>query len=72
MDKGSGSETPRTLNVYRTDAERQQAFLQLLEPKLAALSRFCRSMCRDDMDAQDLASETVLRAWQRPGSTSSE
>jgi RNA polymerase sigma-70 factor (ECF subfamily) len=50
--------------VYATDAERQQAFLRLLEPELAALSRFCRSMCRDEMDAQDLASETVLRAWQ--------
>lgn len=49
---------------YATDFERQQAFLQLLEPELAPLSRFCRSMCRDEMDAQDLASETVLRAWQ--------
>jgi RNA polymerase sigma-70 factor (ECF subfamily) len=70
MDKGSGPawaggpETAPGEIVYSTHAERQQAFLQLLEPQLSALSRFCRSMCRDDMDAEDLASETVLRAWQ--------
>lgn len=64
MDKGFGPETARGAVVYATDAERQQAFLRLLEPELGALSRFCLSMCRDDDDAQDLASETVLRAWQ--------
>ena len=64
MDREIGPETARGAVVYATDAERQQAFLRLVEPQLAALSRFCRSMCREEMDAQDLASETVLRAWQ--------
>lgn len=70
MDKETGPERvseskgTRRASRYATDTERQQAFLQLLEPELHALSRFCRSMCRDEMDAEDLASETVLRAWQ--------
>jgi RNA polymerase sigma-70 factor (ECF subfamily) len=63
MDNPSGPASVPT-ERYATDFERQQAFLQLLEPELGALSRFCRSMCRDEMDAEDLASETVLRAWQ--------
>jgi RNA polymerase sigma-70 factor (ECF subfamily) len=63
MDSPNGPDLAPSKH-FTTDLERQQAFLQLLEPELAPLSRFCRSMCRDDMDAQDLASETVFRAWQ--------
>ena len=48
---------------------RQDEFIGLLEPLRASLSRFCRAMCResgkvDDERAKDLASDTVLKAYE--------
>src|SRR5579872_6682479 len=44
--------------------EEQQRFLQLLEPIRPGLARYCRAICRDRETARDLASETILIAYE--------
>ena len=44
--------------------ERQQRFLQLLDPMRPRLSRFAWAMTRDRDEAEDLAAETIAAAWE--------
>ncbi|MEI8135087.1 MAG: RNA polymerase sigma factor [bacterium] len=44
--------------------ERQQHFLDLLEPIRPGLARYCRAISRDADDARDLMSETILVAYE--------
>ncbi len=47
-----------------TDA-RQREFLEMLEPVYDRLSRYALAVTRDEMDAEDLVSATVLRAFEQ-------
>jgi RNA polymerase sigma-70 factor (ECF subfamily) len=47
------------------NAERQQEFLELLEPVYQRLWRFSLATTRDHVNAQDLLSETLLEAYER-------
>ena len=51
------------MNLPQT--EKQKQFLDLYDPLSERLSRFIRSMVWNNEDARDLASETVLIAWQK-------
>ena len=44
--------------------EEQQRFLQLLEPIRPGLARYCRAITSDPEIARDLASETILIAYE--------
>ena len=44
--------------------EEQRRFLELLEPIRPGLARYCRANCRDRETARDLASETILIAYE--------
>src|ERR1700739_4478511 len=48
-----------------SQAEKQKHFLDLYDPLSERLSRFIRSMVWNNEDARDIASETVLIAWQK-------
>jgi RNA polymerase sigma-70 factor (ECF subfamily) len=57
------------MNASRSMLETSRAiaeedFLRLLEPLLGRLSRYCRAVAVDQDDAKDLASETILLAFQ--------
>src|SRR5581483_3367498 len=43
----------------------QRVFLELLEPVYDRLSRYALAVTRDEVNAEDLVSETVLQAFQR-------
>jgi RNA polymerase sigma-70 factor (ECF subfamily) len=45
--------------------EKQEQFLDLLEPHKAGLLRFCRALSNDSDTAKDLASEAILIAYER-------
>jgi RNA polymerase sigma-70 factor (ECF subfamily) len=45
--------------------DKQEQFLDLLEPHQAGLLRFCRALSNDSETAKDLASETILIAYER-------
>jgi RNA polymerase sigma-70 factor (ECF subfamily) len=45
--------------------EKQDEFLELLEPHKAGLLRFCRALTSDRDTAKDLASETILITYER-------
>src|SRR5436309_2948694 len=45
--------------------EKQEEFLDLLEPHKAGLLRFCRALASDRDTAKDLASEAILIAFER-------
>src|SRR5665213_1564801 len=47
-----------------TDA-RQREFLGMLEPVYDRLSRYALAVTRDEMDAEDLVSATVLQAYEQ-------
>ncbi len=47
-----------------TDA-RQREFLEMLEPVYDRLSRYALAVTRDEMDAEDLVSATVLQAFEQ-------
>ncbi len=47
-----------------TDAGRQQEFMALYRPLHASLSRFCEALTRNNHDARDLMSDTVLVAFE--------
>ena len=47
-----------------TDA-RQRKFLEMLEPVYDRLSRYALAVTREEMDAEDLVSATVLAAYER-------
>jgi RNA polymerase sigma-70 factor, ECF subfamily len=44
---------------------RQCAFLDMLEPVYDRLSRYALAVTRDEMDAEDLVSATVLQAYEQ-------
>ncbi len=44
--------------------ESEERFLALLEKAKPGLTRFCWAMTRDEQDAADLLSDTVMQAWQ--------
>jgi len=44
---------------------KQQRFLALYEPNHSKLLRYCESIMKDSVDAQDLVSETVLVAYEQ-------
>lgn len=44
---------------------KQQYFLKLYEPNHSKLLRYCESILKDPVDAQDLVSETVLVAYEQ-------
>jgi RNA polymerase sigma-70 factor, ECF subfamily len=44
---------------------RQRAFLEMLEPVYDRLSRYALAVTRDEMDAEDLVSATVLAAYEK-------
>lgn len=44
---------------------RQRAFLDVLEPVYDRFSRYALAVTRDEMDAEDLVSTTVLTAWEQ-------
>lgn len=43
----------------------QERFLDLLEPRLEDLSRFCLAMTHDPEAGKDLMSDVILAAWER-------
>ena len=45
--------------------EKQEQFLDLIEPHKAGLLRFCRALSNDSDTAKDLASETILITYER-------
>ncbi|MFI5263315.1 MAG: RNA polymerase sigma factor [Candidatus Kapaibacterium sp.] len=45
--------------------EKQEQFLDLIEPHKAGLARFCRALSHDSDTAKDLASETILITYER-------
>lgn len=45
--------------------QKQQYFLKLYEPNHSKLLRYCESILKDPVDAQDLVSETVLVAYEQ-------
>lgn len=45
--------------------QKQQYFLRLYEPNHSKLLRYCESVLRDPVNAQDLVSETVLVAYEQ-------
>lgn len=45
--------------------EKQEQFLDLLEPHKAGLLRFCRALSNDSDTASDLASEAILITYER-------
>jgi RNA polymerase sigma-70 factor (ECF subfamily) len=45
--------------------DKQEAFLDLLEPHKTGLMRFCRALTNDSDTAKDLASEAILIAFER-------
>jgi RNA polymerase sigma-70 factor (ECF subfamily) len=45
--------------------EKQEEFLELLEPHQAGLLRFCRALSNDRDSAKDLASEAILITYER-------
>ena len=45
--------------------EKQEEFLELLEPHKAGLLRFCRALTKTSDTAKDLASETILITYER-------
>jgi RNA polymerase sigma-70 factor (ECF subfamily) len=47
------------------ESDKQKQFLSLYDPVSVRLSRYIRSMVWNDEDARDIASETVLIAWQK-------
>jgi RNA polymerase sigma-70 factor (ECF subfamily) len=47
-----------------TQKEKQEKFLELLEPVHQRLARFARAMAGNSDDARDIAAETVLRAYE--------
>lgn len=47
-----------------SEIEKQEEFLSLLQPALPKLSNFARAIARNAEDARDLASETILKAYE--------
>ncbi len=45
--------------------ERDEQFLEALEPLAAGLGRFCRAQMRDQESARDLAAETIRIAYEQ-------
>ena len=45
--------------------EKQEQFLDLIEPHKAGMLRFCRALSNDSDTAKDLAGETILIAYER-------
>lgn len=48
-----------------TAKEKQQYFLTLYEPNHSKLLRYCESILRDPVEAQDVVSDTVLLAYEQ-------
>ena len=46
------------------DKEKQQEFMALYQPFHASLSRFCEALTRNNNDARDLMSDTVLAVFE--------
>ena len=52
--------------------EEKKRFLELLEPIRPGLARYCRAICRDRETSRDLASETILIAYEHFSSMSGD
>lgn len=48
-----------------TAKEKQQYFLKLYEPNHNKLLRYCESILRDPIEAQDVVSDTILLAYEQ-------
>ena len=46
------------------DMSNPRRFLELLQPELAPLTRFVRSLVQSDADVEDLVQQTILRAFE--------
>ena len=50
--------------ITNPEAQKQQEFMALYRPLHASLSRFCEALTRNNEDARDLISDTVLVAFE--------